>query len=196
MYIKKYLKNNKKILYIYITLLIFGILFGIIAFSKININEKEDITSLYKNSFLLENIDKSNKVMEKIFIDNLKEVILIIFMGLFVLGKYTIILNGFFIGFKLGINSSILYSLLNQEIWKKIILSYSIVNFIYIFFYTVISIFNYKFSNNLSELIEEENKRENLIRFALYNFIISIIGFLPIVFESRVIEKIINNITK
>lgn len=195
MYIKRYYEINKKIIYVYLLLIILGNLFGVIAFSKINNEEKKEIASLYKNSILVvkeENKDNS-KIFYKILDNNIKTVIGIILMGLCVFGKYGILLNGFVIGFKIGINNSVLYHVLLDVIWKKYILLYIIVYILYIICYTIISILNYKFSENLSRLIEEENKRENLIRFIIYNLIISLMMIIPIVFESGILQKIIKN---
>lgn len=194
MYLKKYLEKNYIPVYLYIFLVILGIVFSIMTFSKISVEEKTTISNLYKNSKLIQN-DKAefNVIASKILNENIKNSIIIVLMGLFVFGKYTIMFNGFIIGFKIGINSSLLYSLLKEELWKKIIIPYMIVNILYISFYTIISIFNYKFANELSRLIEEENKRENIIRFTFYNIVIFIIVLIPIIVESKIIENIINN---
>lgn len=194
MYLKKYLEKNYIPVYLYIFLVILGIVFSIMTFSKISVEEKTTISNLYKNSKLIQN-DKAefNVIASKILNENIKNSIIIVLMGLFVFGKYIIMFNGFIIGFKIGINSSLLYSLLKEELWKKIIIPYMIVNILYISFYTIISIFNYKFANELSRLIEEENKRENIIRFTFYNIVIFIIVLIPIIVESKIIENIINN---
>lgn len=195
MYIKRYIIENKFNIYLYITLIIIGVIFGICLFDKISVNEKNEIANLYKNSVKLNNqsvetVEISNKIIKY----NLQMSIVIIMMGLFVFGRFGLLFCSFFIGLNVGINNSIIYSLLNNNTWIKVAIFYTIINILYIIIYGILVIFNYNFSKDLYYLIDKENIKKNIIMFSIYNILIIFLLIIPIVFEIVLNHNLLNNI--
>ena len=195
MYIKRYMKENKFNIYLYIILIIIGIIFGVCLFDKISVNEKNEIANLYKNSVKINNqsvetVEISNKIIKY----NLQMSVVIIMMGLFVFGRFGLLFCSFFIGLNIGINNSIIYSLLNNSTWIKVAIFYTLINIIYIIIYGILVIFNYNFSKDLYYLIDKENIKKNLIMFLIYNVLIIFLLIIPIIFEIVLNHNLLNNI--
>lgn len=195
MYIKRYMKENKFNIYLYIILIIIGVIFGVCLFDKISVNEKNEIANLYKNSVKINNqsvetVEISNKIIKY----NLQMSVVIIMMGLFVFGRFGLLFCSFFIGLNIGINNSIIYSLLNNSTWIKVAIFYTLINIIYIIIYGILVIFNYNFSKDLYYLIDKENIKKNLIMFLIYNVLIIFLLIIPIIFEIVLNHNLLNNI--
>lgn len=195
MYIKRYMKENKFNIYLYIILIIIGVIFGVCLFDKISVNEKNEIANLYKNSVKINNqsvetVEISNKIIKY----NLQMSVVIIMMGLFVFGRFGLLFCSFFIGLNIGINNSIIYSLLNNSTWIKVAIFYTLINIIYIIIYGILVIFNYNFSKDLYYLLDKENIKKNLIMFLIYNVLIIFLLIIPIIFEIVLNHNLLNNI--